>query len=259
MAGLIPGLLTAGLYTVMIVGRVMIQPKLAPKVALKVPMSEKLSALASVWPMPLLVLGVVGSIYGGIATPTEAGALGATFAFLIGASQGRLTKRALRDAVGDALSTTSSLFFLAIGAVMLTRFLAMAGVPDYIADVVTHMDLGPVQLVIAMSIIYLILGMFLDPIGVMLLTLPVFLPAFHALDMDLIWIGVIVVKMIEIGLLTPPVGLNVYVVKGVAGDSVPLATVFRGVAWFLACELVIMILLVAFPALSTWLPSLASH
>lgn len=256
IAGLVPGLLTAALYTLMIVGRCMAQPSLAPRVALKVPMREKLNALAHVWPMPVLVLGVIGSIYGGVATPTEAGAVGAAFAFIIGAAQRRLTREALRNSVGDALRTTASLFFLAIGAVMLTRFLAMAGVPGFIAQVVSDLQLGPVEMVVALAVVYLVLGMFLDPIGVMLLTLPVFLPAFHALDMDLIWIGVIVVKMIEVGLLTPPVGLNVYVVKNVAGDAVPLSTVFRGVGWFLGCELVLMILLIAFPAVSLWLPGL---
>ncbi|MFO7856299.1 MAG: TRAP transporter large permease subunit [Paracoccaceae bacterium] len=256
IAGILPGLLTAALYTLMIVGRCMHRPELAPRVALKVTMSEKLQALGRVWPMPLLVVGVIGSIYSGLATPTEAGAVGAAFAFIIGGAQGRLTREALTNSVGDALRTTSSLFFLAIGAVMLTRFLAMAGVPAFIAEVVSDLELGPVALVAALAVVYLVLGMFLDPIGVMLLTLPVFLPAFHALELDLIWIGVIVVKMIEVGLLTPPVGLNVYVVKGVAGDSVPLSTVFRGVGWFLACELVILILLIAFPAISLWLPGL---
>lgn len=256
MAGLIPGLLTAGLYTVMIVGRCVFDPSLAPKVAIKVTWREKFQALLQVWPMPVLVLGVIGSIYSGMATPTEAGALGAAFALIIGAFMGNLNKKTLGDSVRDALRTTSSLFFLAIGAVMLTRFLAMAGIPGFIADLVSHLELGPVSLVIALSIVYLILGMFLDPIGVMLLTLPVFLPAFDALDMNLIWVGVIVVKMIEVGLLTPPVGLNVYVVKNVAGDSVPLQTVFKGVLWFLGCEVIIMALLIAFPGISLWLPSL---
>lgn len=256
MAGLVPGLMTAAFYTIMIVTRCMLNPALAPKVDIKVTWADRLGALAKVWPLPILVLGVIGSIYGGLATPTEAGALGALFALIIGAVQGRASPRVVANSVGDALRTTASLFFIAIGAVLLTRFLAMAGVPAYIAGVVAAMDLGPVHLVIAMALIYLILGMFLDPIGLMLLTLPVFLPAFNALDMDLIWIGVIVVKMIEIGLLTPPVGLNVYIVKSVVGDTVPLATIFAGVGWFLVCELVIMVLLIGFPSLSLWLPGL---
>jgi C4-dicarboxylate transporter, DctM subunit len=156
----------------------------------------------------------------------------------------------------DALRTTSSLFFLAIGAVLLTRFLAMAGVPTYIANIVASYNLGEIELVIALAIIYLILGMFLDPLGIMLLTLPVFLPAFEALNVNLIWIGVIVVKMIEIGLLTPPVGLNVYIVKNVVGDAVPLSTIFKGVGWFLVCEFFIMWALIYNQGLSLWLPSL---
>ncbi|MEE3100175.1 MAG: TRAP transporter large permease subunit, partial [Pseudomonadota bacterium] len=208
------------------------------------------------WPLPLLILGVVGSIYAGVATPTEAGALGALFACVIGALKGAPDRATLTAAVSESLRTTASVFFLAIGAIFLTRFLAMAGIPGVIAEVVTDLDLGPLELVLLMSAVYLVLGMFLDPIGVMLLTLPVLLPAFNALGMDLIWLGVIVVKLIEIGLLTPPVGLNVYVVKGVVGDQVPLGAIFRGVGWFLACEFVIMVLLIAFPALSLWLPGL---
>ncbi|OWU84147.1 C4-dicarboxylate ABC transporter [Oceanicola sp. 22II-s10i] len=256
IAGIIPGLMTAGAYTIMIVGRCMVWPELAPKVALTVTWRERWIAIREVWPLPLLVLGVIGSIYAGVATPTEAGALGAVFAILIGAAQGRTNYEVLKDSVMDALRTTSSLFFLAIGAVLLTRFLALAGVPTYIANLVSDMQLNELELVIALAIIYLILGMFLDPLGVMLLTLPVFLPAFDALNVDLIWIGVIVVKMIEIGLLTPPVGLNVYIVKNVVGDAVPLSTIFKGVGWFLVCEFFIMWALITNQSFSLWLPSL---
>ncbi|PLS23430.1 TRAP transporter large permease [Neptunicoccus cionae] len=246
-------------YTLMIILRCMKSPELAPKMTEQVTLKEKMQALAAVWPMPVLVLAVIGSIYSGIATPTEAGAVGAVMAFVIGAAKGKLTWAVLWRSMDDTMNTTASLFFLAIGAVILTRFLAIAGVPTFIAEVVSDLGLGPIQLVIAMAIVFLLLGMFLDPIGVMLVTLPIFLPAFEAADLNLIWIGVIVVKMIEIGLLTPPVGINVYVVKQVAGESVPLSTVFRGVSWFLACEVFIMVLLVAVPALSLWLPAYMGH
>jgi C4-dicarboxylate transporter DctM subunit len=255
IAGLIPGIMTGAIYTLMIILRCIKSPGLAPKMTEHVTLKEKMQALAAVWPMPVLVLSVIGSIYSGIATPTEAGAVGAVMAFVIGAAKGKLTWAVLWRSMDDTMNTTASLFFLAIGAVILTRFLAIAGIPTFIAEVVSDLGLGPIQLVIAMAIVFLLLGMFLDPIGVMLVTLPIFLPAFEAADLNLIWIGVIVVKMIEIGLLTPPVGINVYVVKQVAGDSVPLSTVFRGVSWFLACEVFIMVLLVAYPALSLWLPN----
>ncbi|MGD9863756.1 MAG: TRAP transporter large permease [Pseudodonghicola sp.] len=255
MAGLIPGILTAVLYSIMIVVRVTFRPGLAPRAEIKPTRQEKMAALRQVWPMPLLILCVIGSIYSGIATPTEAGALGAMFTFIIGALSGGMSLKAAWGSVKDSLVSTASLFAIAMGAVLLTRFLAMAGVPTFVANLVTNLDMSPVQLVAAMCVIYLVLGMFLDPMGVMLLTLPVFLPAFNATDTNLIWIGVIVVKMIEIGLLTPPVGLNVYVVKAVAGAEVSLATVFRGVGWFLLCELLLMIFLIALPGLSLWLPA----
>ncbi|MGE0417231.1 MAG: TRAP transporter large permease subunit, partial [Acetobacteraceae bacterium] len=148
-----------------------------------------------------------------------------------------------------------SIFFVAIGALLLTRLLALAGLPTLMAESISGFALDPLYLILGVSVIYLILGCFLDPLGLMLLTLPVFQPMFEAVHLDLIWVGVIVVKYIEIGLLTPPVGLNAYVVKGVVGDAVPLTTIFRGLAWFIAAEAVIMVLLIAFPEISTYLPS----
>jgi C4-dicarboxylate transporter DctM subunit len=256
IAGILPGLLTAAIYALMIVLRCRAQPSIAPRIATGVASREKWRATREVWPLPLLILGVIGSIYGGIATPTEAGAVGALLAFVIALAQGRLTMPALLNSIGEATRTTAVIFFVAVGAILLTRFLAMAGVPRFLAAEVGALALDPLHLVLALSLVYVILGTFLDPLGLMLITLPVFLPMFEAVNVDLIWIGVLVVKLLEIGLLTPPVGLNVYVVKGVVGDAVPLGTIFRGLGWFLACEVVIMALLIGFPALSLYLPSL---
>lgn len=256
IAGIVPGLLTAAVYALMIVVRCRARPSIAPRIAIEVASREKWRATREVWPLPVLILGVIGSIYGGIATPTEAGAVGALLAIVIAVAQGRLTVRGLLDSIGEATRTTAVIFFIAVGAVLLTRFLAMAGVPRFLAAEVGALALDPLHLVLALSLAYVILGTFLDPIGLMLITLPVFLPMFEALNVDLIWIGVIVVKLLEIGLLTPPVGLNVYVVKGVVGDAVPLGTIFRGLIWFLACEVAIMALIIAFPSISLYLPSL---
>lgn len=256
IAGLLPGILTAAIYTVMIVTRCKLNPELAPPVQIRSTRQEKLDSLKEVWPLPLLILGVIGSIYSGLATPTEAGALGAVLALLIGFLKRQLNQASFAASVSEALRTTASIFFVAIGAILLTRFFAIAGVPRELSSLVVAWELSPLFLVLALVGVYLVLGMFLDPIGLMLLTLPVFLPMFRALEIDLIWIGVIVVKMIEVGLLTPPVGLNAYVVKGVVGDDVPLTTIFRGLGWFLVCEIMIMALLIGFPAISLWLPSL---
>ncbi|MDP7344116.1 MAG: MarC family protein [Alphaproteobacteria bacterium] len=181
----------------------------------------------------------------------------ATFlAFIIVATQGRRTWQVMRDSVIEATSATARLLFVAVGAILLSHLMALTGVPAYLGSIVGEYALDPLFLVIGTSLIYIILGMFLDPLGILLLTLPILLPMFEILQLDLIWLGVLVVKYLEIGLLTPPVGFQVYVVKSVVGDEISLETIFRGVGWFLACEVVIMTLLIAFPQISLLLPNL---
>jgi tripartite ATP-independent transporter DctM subunit len=256
IAGIVPGLLTAGIYAVMIVVRCKANPALAPKLDEQVTMAEKLDSLAPIWPLLLLITGIIGGLYSGLVTPTEAGAFGAILAFNIVATQGRLTWQVIRDSVIEATSATARLLFVAVGAILLSHLMALTGVPAYLGSIIGDYAVNPLFLVIGTSLIYIILGMFLDPLGILLLTLPILLPMFEALHLDLIWLGVLVVKYLEIGLLTPPVGFQVYVVKSVVGDEISLETIFRGVGWFLACEVVIMTLLIAFPQISLLLPDL---
>jgi TRAP-type C4-dicarboxylate transport system, large permease component len=169
--------------------------------------------------------------------------------------QGRLTLGVMTESVRETIKTTAQLLFVAFGAVMYTKFLALVGLPGIMADMMGSWALDPILVLVAISVIYIILGMFLDPLGVLLLTLPIVQPIFDALGLDPIWLGVIVVKYIEIGLLTPPVGFNAYVVKNVVGDRISLETIFRGIGWFLACEVVIMVLILSYPQISLWLPS----
>ena len=256
IAGIIPGLLTAVIYSAMIVIRCRINPDLAPKLNEDTDWNARFRILVQVWPIPVLVFFVAGSIFGGFATPTEAGAIGAFFAFVIAGLRGGLTTKVIKDSIVEALGSTASIFFVAISALLFTRFLAFAGLPTFLAQQVAQVGLDPLVLVLAFSLIYLILGMFLDPLGVLLLTLPVVFPIMKTVGMNPLWMGVILVKYLEIGMITPPVGLNVYVVNSVVGRLVPLATIFRGVLWFLAAEVVIMALLIGFPELSTFLPNL---
>lgn len=254
IAGILPGLLTAAIYAVMIVTRCMISPELAPATHERASWRERFAALAAVWPLALLILGIIGGLYGGIVTPTEAGAFGAFAALAIALVQRRLTWAAVRDSVVEAVVSNAAIFFVAIGAVLLTKFVALAGIPGYLGRAVGDWALDPLLLLFGTTLVYLVLGMFLDPLGIMLITLAIFLPMFQALNLDLIWFGVLVVKFLEIGLLTPPVGFNVYVIKSIVGDEIPLETIFRGVAWFLVCEAVIVVLLIAYPGISLWLP-----
>jgi C4-dicarboxylate transporter DctM subunit len=258
IAGLLPGILTAVVYTLLIVGRCWWDPELAPRIDraefgdFK---RERWASLVPIWPLLVLIGGIIGGLYLGWVTPTEAGAGGAFLAFCIALLQGRLTVQNFVESMRETASASARIFFVAVGAVMYTKFLAFTGLPDYFGQAIVDIGLSPIVLVVGTSLIYLFLGMFLDPLGVLLLTLPILLPMFDALDLDLIWLGVLVVKYLEIGMLTPPVGFNVYVIKSVVGDKIPLETIFKGVGWFLAAEVVIMAILIAFPQISLYLPS----
>jgi C4-dicarboxylate transporter, DctM subunit len=256
IAGILPGLLTAAIYGAMLVGRCYLFPEIAPKIDIQTSTRERLRALRDIWPITLLILGVIGTLMSGMVTPTEAGAYGAFLAYIIAALQGRMTWNVFYISVLESVTATSRLLFVAVGAILLTKFLALSGLPFYVADLMSGWAISPVLLVIATSIVYLILGMFLDPLGIMLITIPIFVPMYEKLGLDLVWFGVIVVKYLEIGLLTPPVGFNVYVIKTVVGDEISLETIFKGVSWFLGCEVIIMALLIAFPQISLYLPNL---
>jgi tripartite ATP-independent transporter DctM subunit len=258
IAGIFPGILTALVYTVMIYVRCRLDPSLAPMVAADVNWRERFAALAGIWPVIILVVGIVGGLYAGVFTPTEAGAVGSSAAFLIALVLRRLSPKVIRYSVLEALDSTASLFFVAIGAVLFARFLTISGVPIYLGEAVNQISTSPMLLLICTSAVYVVLGMFLDSIGLMLITLPLFLPIFKSFHFDMVWFGVLVVKFCEIGLLTPPVGLNVYVIKSVVGDEIPLETIFRGVVWFLVCEVVIVFLLISFPEISLFLPNMMS-
>ena len=212
--------------------------------------------LREIWPIPFLILIVMGSIYGGFATATEAAALGSIATLLLVILRGGFSIEFFKGSVTDAVSSSASLFFVAMAAALFSKLLALSGIPPLIGEYIRASNMSELQLVFVVIGLYLILGMFLDPLGILLITLPILLPAFEALNVNMIWMGVIIVKMIEIGLLTPPVGLNVFVVKGVLGDQVELKSIFGGVMWFLMAEVVIMGLIIAYPSISLVLPSL---
>lgn len=256
IAGILPGLLIATVYATMIIIRCALDPTLAPAVEGRASWREKIVGLREIWPLPALILAVIGGLYGGVVTPTEAGAFGAVVATIIAWARGELSWRMMKDSVLEALEGTATIFFIAIGAVLLTKFMAFSGVPDFLVGVMGTWSVDPLMLVIGTFLIYLVLGCFLDPIGLLLLTLPVLLPLFDAARLEPIWIGILIVKFVEIGLLTPPVGLNVYAAKTIVGDAYPLEVIFKGVMWFLVCDMFIVAALIAFPGIVLSLPRL---
>lgn len=251
-AGIVPGLLTAFAYAAMIFLRVRANPALAPRNV--APPSEPVGW--SVAAFPVIAAIILGGIYGGIFSPGEAGAVGALAAIALAFLQPAFGWRKLVASLLDAARQTAAILFVAIGAFMLTRTMALTGLPNALADLVEAWSVSPLLLVLGASLLFILLGMVLDPFGVMLLSVAVLLPAFERLGFDLIWMGIIIVKFIEIGLVTPPVGLNVFAAKSVAPPEIALTTIFRGVGWFLLAELVVMALLFLFPGLTLWLPGL---
>ncbi|WP_275288238.1 TRAP transporter large permease [Halomonas elongata] len=254
MAGFLPGLLSALLYILMIMARVKAKPELAGHAQVTSSWAEKWQAFRHIWPLPLLITAVLGGIFLGVFSPTEAGAVGTTIAALIALTRRTLTLTAIREALVRTAVSTASIFIILIGSLFFTRFLAMSGVPAAFSELILGVSTETWWIILAVAVIYLVLGMFIDSIGLMLLTLPLILPLVEGADLNLVWFGIIVVKLLEVGLVTPPIGLNVYVIKGALGKSVTLPEVFRGVAWFIAMDIVALLLIVLIPALSLYLP-----
>ncbi len=254
VAGVIPGILTAVMFAAMVIIRVKLNPELAPSFDERPTWAERFVSLSETWPLLLIIVAVVGGLFLGIFTPTEAGAVGALMAFFVATLRGKLSIRLIKDSTLETLISTASIFVIAIGAAILTRFLALTGVPDFLSITVLETVSDPFMILVGMAVVYLILGMFLDPIGIMLLTLPIFLPVVEAADISLIWFGILMCKFLEIGLITPPVGLNVFVIKGIVGDRISTMTIFKGIAWFLVADIITTTLMMVFPAISLWLP-----
>jgi len=255
IAGFIPGILSALIYMAMIIIRVKLNPALAPPVTETYTWQDIKAAVREVWPLPALVFFVLGGIFIGWFSPTEAGSIGAFVALIIAAVRRILTWAAIKEALTQTASSTASIFIILIGTMFITKFLALSGLPTMLAAKMLAVSSSQIWILFGVSVLYVVLGMFVETFGLLLLTLPLLLPVAHAAHMDLIWFGIILIKLLEVSLVTPPVGLNVYVIKGAVGNLVKLEEVFMGVAWFLAMDILTLILIILVPSLSLFLPS----
>lgn len=256
VAGFLPGLLSAIMFSAMIIIRVRISPELAPPVTETFSREEKLAAMRDIWPMPVLIVIVLAGIFIGLFTPTEAGAVGAALALLLAAARRTLSFKVLRESCLSTIIGTAGIFMVVIGTVLLGKLMALSGLPNALTGMLLEFGGDRYSVILMVVVLYLVLGMFLDSIGILLLTLPILLPITEAVGIDLIWFGIVLIKLLEIGLVTPPVGLNVYVMKGALGNLVSLPTIFRGVTWFIITDTVTLTIIVLFPMLSLYLPSL---
>ena len=256
MAGFVPGVVSALIYAALIIGQCKINPALGRPIP-SAPMKEKISSLPGTLPIIAVVAIIFYSMYSGTATPTEAGALGA-FVVLVMALVRGMSWKNLRAALEETARLTVMIFALIWGILIFVRFLGYAGLPQAFAEWIVTLPFPPVVIMIGILLAYAVLGMFMDAIGMLLLTLPVVYPAVIALGYDPIWFGIIVVKMCEVCLITPPVGLNCYVVAAVRRD-IPLGDVFRGITPFFIADVVTVGLFLAFPGIILWLPSLINQ
>jgi tripartite ATP-independent transporter DctM subunit len=253
LAGFIPGIFSALIYVVMIIGMARKNPESAPAVG-GYSWGERFRAVPGTLPIVFVIGVIFSSLYLGWATPTEAGALGAGIVFVVALLHGMRWK-SFQEALLDTAKLTAMIFSIIWGVLAFVRFLGFAGLPEAFANWVVDLPLPPMMIMIGILIFYAVLGMFMDAIGMLLLTLPVVYPAVIALGFDPIWFGIIVVKMAEICLITPPIGLNCYVVNGVRPD-IPLQDVFKGITPFFIADVVTVGLLLAFPGIILWLPNL---
>lgn len=254
IAGFIPGLMEAASFAVLIYVIGVRYPQRAPR-APRASWGERRTSFFRAGCIGFVAIFAIvfGGIYLGVFTPTEAGGIGAFGTFLIALGLGRFDRRALGEGMLETARVTAMIFLIIVGVLIFSRFLAFSGFTQRATEFVLSLGLSPMGILLGMLLIYMILGCFLDAIGMMALTLPIFAPIVEKLGFDLIWFGILVVKMIEIALITPPVGLNVYVLRG-ALPQVPTADIFRGTLPFLVVQFVNVALILAFPALVLWLP-----
>lgn len=258
LGGISAGLITAFAYVLVIYLRVKINPSLAPDASEKISLQEKLASFKETWPVVAIMVGIFGGLFAGVFTPTESGAIGATLACIVALIKRCMSWDAFKKAAIETLLTTSALLIIAVGASMLTRFLVFSGASDYLSDLILSFEASDLAIILGIVVLYLVLGMVLEPIGCMLLTLPIILPVIENTAFSLIWFGVLLTKLLEVGMVTPPVGMNVFVVKSVVGNLVTTSQVFRGILWFLAMDLILVGLFIAYPDIIMFLPDLGS-
>jgi tripartite ATP-independent transporter DctM subunit len=255
ISGIMPGILLSLAYIAVVVGQVKINPALAPATPGEVTFGEKLKALKGIWETLLVFFIVMGGIYLGFINPTEAGAIGATALLVIVLIKRRLTWQGLFDSLLEMARISIMVLFLVAGATVFSYFLALSTIPTAVSGWIAGLAVSRYIVLAIIIAIYFMLGCFLDSVSMMVLTLPVIFPVIVALNFNPIWFGVVAVLMMEAGLITPPVGLNVYTLAGIAKD-VPMAEIFKGAIPFLISIMIVTVILIIFPKIALFLPNL---
>ena len=253
IAGILPGVLAASMYiaTVTIIG--FVRPDFLPR-APRHSWKERMEGLRNIWATLLLFVFVIGGLYGGLFTPTEAGGMGAGGAFVIGVLRGRLDRTEIRRSLLQATRTAAAVFTVLIGALLFGYFLTVTQTPQKVTEFLTGLGVGRYGVLALIMLMYLVLGCLMDSLAMVILTVPIIFPVVTHLGFDPIWFGIIIVMTVELGLIHPPVGMIVFVIKSVVQD-VDFTTIFKGVLPFIITDLIRLAILIIFPIIALWLPS----
>jgi tripartite ATP-independent transporter DctM subunit len=253
IAGVMPGLLAATMYilTIGIIG--FLRPGFLPT-GPRASWKERLDGVRDIWATLLLFVFAIGGLYGGLFTPTEAGGMGAGGALIIGVVRGRLSRADIRRSLLQATRTAAAVFTVLIGALLFGYFLTVTQTPQKVTEFLTGLGVGKYGVLALIMLMYLVLGCLMDALAMVILTVPIIFPVIVHLGFDPIWFGIIIVMTVELGLIHPPVGMIVFVIKSVVQD-VTFATIFRGVIPFIITDLIRLVILIAFPIIALWLPS----
>lgn len=254
IAGIVPGIIGIGFYIVAISTVTWINPKLGPP-GERSSWRQRMVALSKIWGVLLLFIIVMGGIYLGLFTPTEAAGIGSGGAFLFAIARRKLTLRILFNVLVETARTSAMMFILLIGAIVFSNFINIAGLPGQLSSWLAALGAAPMLVMLCILAIYIVLGCLLESLSMILLTIPIFFPIVKSLGFDPIWFGVIIVVVVEIGMITPPIGLNVFVLKATLKD-VPVTTIFRGVGYFIVADIVRLALFVLVPQIILFLPAL---
>ncbi|RQO55446.1 C4-dicarboxylate ABC transporter permease [Variovorax sp. KBW07] len=253
MAGIVPGILAMAMYVLTIAIIVRLRPDWLPGGEVK-PWSERVKDLKNVWAPLVLFVFVIGGLYGGFFTPTEAGGVGASGAFILGLVRRKLDGPKIREALLSATRTAAAVFTVLIGALLFGYFLTITQSPQKLTEFLTSLGIGRYGVLALIMLMYLVLGCLMDAMAMIILTVPIIFPVIVHLGFDPIWFGVIIVMTVELGLIHPPVGMNVFVIKSVVKD-VSFTTIFKGVLPFIVTDIVRLVILIAFPVIALWLPT----
>ena len=253
IAGIVPGIIAVGMYIATINLMAFLRPGFLPKTP-RHSWAERKAALRDVWAVILLFIFIIGGLYAGMFTATEAAGMGASGAFIIAVVRRKLSRADFWRCLVESLRTTAAVFTILIGALIFGYFLTITQVPQKLTVFLTGLGLGPYGVLVLILLMYLVLGCIMDAMAMIILTVPIVFPVIQALGFDPVWFGVVIVMTVELGLIHPPVGMNVFVIKSVIRD-VKLSTVFYGVMPFVLTDIVRLAIIISFPILATWLPS----